>query len=264
MRALPVAAWMALCLAALCLALPARAQDAPPADRVVAALSQNRVAITAGFEGLEILVYGAIARGQPAREESFGIVVTVVGPSLPVTVRRKDRIAGLWINAESIRVSSAPSFYAVASSGPLADTISRTEDLRYRVSLEHALRQITTADAVAPREAFLDAIVRLRRDAGLYVLRPGGVRIDDGVLFRTTVPLPANIVEGVYTAQVLLTRDRAVIDSFRAEIDVRKAGLERIVYDLSRNAPLLYGVASILVAMAAGFAASEVFRILRR
>jgi uncharacterized protein (TIGR02186 family) len=251
-------------LAALALlALPAAA-DAPPTDRVVAGLSQSRVAITAGFEGLEILVFGAIASGQPQEAGPLGVVVTVVGPSQPVTVRRKDRVAGLWLNVESIRVSSAPSFYAVASSGPLADTISRTDDLRYRVSLEHALRQIEAADTVAPREAFLDAILRLRRDAGLYVLRPGGVRVDEGLLFRTTVPLPANIVEGVYTAQVLLTRDRAVIDSFSAEIDVRKAGLERLIYDTSRNAPLLYGVLSILVAMAAGFGASEVFRVLKR
>lgn len=251
-------------LAALALlAAPASAAE-PPADRVVAALSQSRVAITAGFEGLEILVFGAVARGEPAREEPLGVVVTVVGPSLPVTVRRKDRVAGLWINVESIRVSSAPSFYAVASSGPLADVISRTDDLRYRVSLEHKLRQIEAADTIAPREAFLDAILRLRRAAGLYVLKPGGVRVDEGVLFRTTIPLPANIVEGVYTAQVLLTRDRAVIDSFSAEIDVSKAGLERLIFDTSRNAPLLYGVLSILVAMAAGFAASEVFRVLRR
>lgn len=250
--------WSALFL----LSLPTAA--GATADRVVAALSQSRVAITAGFEGLEILVFGAIARADPAAAEPLGVVVTVVGPSQPVTVRRKDRVWGLWINVESIRVSAAPSFYAVASSGPLADTISRTDDFRYRVSLEHKLRQIEAADTVAPREAFLDAILRLRRAAGLYVLRPGGVRVDEGVLFRTTIPLPANIVEGVYTAQVLLTRDRTVIDSFTAEIDVSKAGLERLIFDTSRNAPLLYGILSILVAMTAGFVASEVFRVLRR
>ena len=240
------------------------AQTVP--DRVVAALSQNRVAITSGFEGMEILVYGAIARGNPAEVEHLGVVVTVVGPSAPVLVRRKARVAGLWINADSIRLSQAPSFYAVASTGPLHQTISHTADLRFNVSLEHALRQIEappTATEV-PRQAFIDAVVRLRRDAGLYVQRPGGVSVDQGVLFRTTIPLPANIVEGAYTAQVLLTRDREVIDSFRTEIDVRKVGLERLIYDLAQTSPLLYGSLSIAVALAAGIAASEVFRIVRR
>ena len=238
----------------------------PVPDRVVAALSQNRVAITAGFEGLEILVYGTIARGDPAQTEHLGVVVTVVGPSEPVLVRRKARVAGLWINADSIRLSEAPSFYAVASTGPLNQTISHTENLRHNVSLEHALRQIEAPPTAAevPREDFIEAVVRLRRQAGLYVERPGGVSVDQGVLFRTSVPLPANIVEGTYTAQVLLTRDRAVIDSFRTEIEVRKVGLERLLFDLAQTSPLLYGVLSIVVALAAGFAASEVFRILRR
>ena len=235
-------------------------------DRVVAALSQNRVAITAGFEGMEILVYGAIARGNPADLEHLGIVVTVVGPSAPVLVRRKARVAGLWINADSIRLSEAPSFYAVASTGPLHQTISHTADLRFNVSLEHALRQIEAPPTAAdvPRQDFIDAVVRLRRDAELYVQRPGGVSIDQGVLFRTTIPLPANIVEGIYTAQVLLTRDREVIDRFSTDIEVRKVGLERMIYDMAQTSPLLYGVLSIAVALLAGFGASEIFRMLRR
>jgi hypothetical protein len=78
------------------------------------------------------------------------------------------------------------------------------------------------------------------------------------------VRLPANIVEGVYSARVLLTRDREVIDSFETEIEVRKAGLGRLIYDTAQQMPLVYGVASIIVALIAGFAASEVFRYLRR
>ena len=98
----------------------------------------------------------------------------------------------------------------------------------------------------------------------LYVQRPGGVSIDQGVLFRTTIPLPANIVEGIYTAQVLLTRDREVIDRFSTDIEVRKVGLERMIYDMAQTSPLLYGVLSIAVALLAGFGASDIFRMLRR
>jgi uncharacterized protein (TIGR02186 family) len=243
---------------------PQTATETGPRDRVVAALSQNRVAITAGFEGLEILVYGAIARADPRIDDELGVVVSIVGPSRPVTVRRKDRIAGLWVNAEAVRVALAPSFHAVASSGPLYETISHTEDLRWRVTIDHALRQIEADQTQAPRERFLDAVVRLRRENGLYVTLPGGVDLEEGVLFRTRIPLPSNIVEGTYTAQVLLARERRVIDSFETEIEVRKAGLGRLIYDTAQQMPLVYGVASIIVALIAGFAASEVFRYLRR
>ena len=263
----------ALLTAVVALAAPqaATAQDQPGSqaearERVVAALSQNRIAITAGFEGSEIFVYGAIARDRPASdgEAPIGVVVRIAGPSEPVIVRRKDRVLGVWANVEAARVDAAPSFYAVASTGPLHETLSHTEDLRLGVSLERALRFVDAGEAAARREEFLDAIVRLRRENGRYVLAPGGVTVTEGVLFRTSIKLPANIVEGVYEARVLLTRDRAVIDDFEAQIVVRKEGLERLIYDLSRRRPALYGVLSIAVALAAGFGASEAFRYLRR
>lgn len=254
------------------LAAVAQAQETQPEtpeaarERVIAALSQNRIAITAGFEGSEIFVYGAIARERPMRPEDqdVGVVVRIAGPSEPLVVRRKDRVAGVWANVEAARIDAAPSFYAVASTGPLHETISHTEDLRLGVSLERALRFVDAGAAADRRDEFLDAVVRLRRANGRYVLAPGGVSVTGGVLFQTSISLPANIVEGVYDARVLLTRDRAVVDDFRTTILVRKEGLERLIYDMSQRRPALYGLASIAVALAAGFGASEVFRYLRR
>jgi hypothetical protein len=46
----------------LALALPARAET------MVAGLSQNRVSITANFDGSEILVFAAVAREAPVPE----------------------------------------------------------------------------------------------------------------------------------------------------------------------------------------------------
>jgi uncharacterized protein (TIGR02186 family) len=232
----------------------------------VASISQNRISITAGFVGSEIFVYGAIDRGAPVSEDEspLGVVIRIAGPSEPVMVRRKERVAGIWVNTAAARVDAAPSFYAVATTGPLYETISHTEDLRYGVSLERALRFVDAGAGAEEREAFLDAAVRLRRNSGLYVVAPGGVRLLDGVLFDTSVSLPANIVEGAYSVRVLLTRDREVIDEFTSEILVRKEGLERLVYVLSREQPALYGILSIAVAMAAGLGAAEAFRYLRR
>ncbi|MDZ4085659.1 MAG: TIGR02186 family protein, partial [Tabrizicola sp.] len=105
----------------LALSLPAVAQDAPATQEViVAGMSQNRVSITADFDGSEILIYGAVKRDSPPPEGGpLEVIVTVEGPSSPVAVRRKDRVAGIWINNASVRVDSAPSFYAVATTGPL-------------------------------------------------------------------------------------------------------------------------------------------------
>lgn len=256
-------------LIAAVFALGAAAQpdgEAPPTERVIAALDQNRIAITAGFDGTEIFVYGAIARDRlPGPQDAgVGVVVMITGPSAPVVVRRKQRALGIWVNRDSEVIDAAPSYYAIATSGAFYDTISHTEDLRRRVSLEHALRFVGSRSEGEAREAFLDAVVRLRRDSGLYVIAPQGVTVIEGTLFNARFALPANIVEGPYSAQVLLTRQGAVVDAFEAQIDVAKAGVERWLFDLARERSLLYGVMAIAVALAAGLAASEAFRWLKR
>jgi uncharacterized protein (TIGR02186 family) len=259
----------AAALFAIIFALGAAAQPAPqdpPVERVIAALDQNRIAITAGFDGTEIFVYGAIARDRlPGPQDAdIGVVVLIAGPSAPVVVRRKQRTLGIWVNRDMEVIDAAPSYYAIATSAELYDTISHTEDLRRRVSLGYALRFVGAASEGETREAFLDAVVRLRRDSGLYVIAPQGVEVIEGTLFNARFSLPANIVEGVYSARVLLTRNREVVDAFDAQIDVAKAGIERWLFDLSRERSLLYGLMAIAVALTAGLAASETFRWLKR
>ncbi|NJK42722.1 MAG: hypothetical protein HC937_03435 [Aquincola sp.] len=132
-------------LALLCLAAPALAQET-----IVSGLSQNRVSITADFDGSEILIYGAVKRDTPPPEGGpLEVIVTVEGPSTPVTVRRKARVAGIWVNTDAVVVDSAPSFYAVATTGPLRHILSDTENLRHGITIERVIRAVgITAEAV--------------------------------------------------------------------------------------------------------------------
>lgn len=260
-RALAAAAALAL----LCLA-GARAEDDEPGEKIVAALSQNDVAITATFTGSEIFIYGAIERGRFAdeRDDGLEVIVTITGPSERTVIRKKERVFGIWANTEAVEIDRAPSFYAVATTGPFEDIISQTEDLRHKVSVERAVRLVGAARIVADPREFSDAIVRLRRASGAYFENIGSVEIISRTLFQTRVQLPANLVEGDYAARVFLLRDRNVLDKFETEIKVRKVGLERWIYNLAHEQSLLYGILSIVVALAAGWGASEAFRLLRR
>ena len=113
--------------ALLCLLLPAQAH-AFAAEDVVADLSQNRVSINTSFDGSEILVFGAVKRSRPVPVGTppLEVIITVSGPSEPVTVRKKDRRLGIWVNTESVDIDAAPSFYAVATSGALGDVLTET------------------------------------------------------------------------------------------------------------------------------------------
>ena len=247
-----------LLLIALMLTTPAAAEE------VVAGLSQNRVSITTNFDGSEILVFGAVKREAAIPEDRpIEVVVTVAGPSEPVTIRRKDRRAGIWINVDAFEVDQAPSFYAVATSGTFADVLSFEEDFRHRVSAPRVIRADGAPDVSPDREEFLDALVRIRKEDGLYQTLIGAVEISEETLFRTSIALPANLTEGNYLTRFFLTRGGEVIDTHETVIFVRKVGLERFLYTLAHERPLIYGLMSIFIAIVAGWGASAVFRYVR-
>jgi uncharacterized protein (TIGR02186 family) len=235
-----------------------------PAQEIVADLSQNRVSIDARFEGSEIVVFGAIkpVPGQPP--EPVEVIVAVSGPLQPVTVRRKSRVAGIWANTEGVEIDAAPTLYKVATSAPLSEVLTAVEDLRHSVTPAQAIRAVDArVSGVERTEAFTEALIRIRERQGLYAVQEGAVRLTDQALFSTDLALPANLVEGVYSARIFLTRQGEVVAEFERTLDVRKVGLERWIYSLAHQRPLAYGLLSLAIAIVAGWGASAVFRYIR-
>jgi uncharacterized protein (TIGR02186 family) len=234
------------------------------AEEVVLGLSRDKVSITTSFDGSEILIFGAVKRESPIPDgEPLQVLITVAGPSQPVTVRRKDKWFGIWVNADAVEVDRAPSFYAVATTAPIPEVLTNTEDLRHRISIDRAIRSVGAPDTVSDAASFTEAIIRIRRDNGLYQMLEGQVVLDQQTLFRTAIKMPANLTEGFYATRIFLTRGGEVVSSYETAIDVRKVGLERWLFGLSREQPMLYGFMSLAIAIAAGWGASAVFRLLR-
>ncbi len=235
------------------------------AEEVVLGLSKKNVSITANFDGSEILIFGAVKREVPILEDSpLDVVIAVSGPLQPLTVRRKEKRFGIWVNTESVEIDAAPSFYAVATSAPFREALSDVEDLRHKVSIPRAIRSVGAPYDVQDSAAFTRAVIRIRTENGSYQLRENAVSLDQQTLFRTSIDLPANLTEGDYETRIFLTRDGQVVSKFETVIGVRKVGLERWLYTLSRQQPLLYGLLSLFIAITAGWGASTIFRVLRQ
>ena len=250
---------LALTLISLCLLTAAHAEE------VVLGLSSDKVEITTRFEGSEILIFGAVKREDSIPEGSeLNVIVTVQGPSEAVMVRRKANRYGIWVNTDAVEVDAAPSFYAVASSGALSEVLSDVEDLRHKVSIERAIRSVGAPAEIEDATAFTEALIRIRENSALYQQLDDQVAVDQQTLFRTSVSLPANLTEGDYATRIFLVRDGAVVSNFETTIDVRKVGLERWLFALSRQQPLVYGLMSLAIAIAAGWGASAAFRLLRQ
>lgn len=236
---------------------------AAAAEEVVMGLSADNVAITTTFDGESLLVFGAVKRDAPPPEGApLEVIVTLSGPLTPVTVREKERILGLWVNRDWIRVSAAPSFYAIATTGPLGDILTDTEDLRQSVTIPRAIRAI--GQTVENVDEFVDALIRIRMESGVYRVMEGAVELDQETLFRTSFDLPANLIEGIYHARIFLTRGGRLVDRFDTTISVEKVGLERWLFNLAQHQAFLYGLLSLVLAVAAGWAANAAAQALKR
>lgn len=233
------------------------------AEEVVLGMSHDEVAITATFDGSEILVFGAIKRESKISPVPLQVIVAVSGPSEPLLVRRKERKFGIWVNTDTVEVDLAPSFYAVATSAPWDQVVTDTEDLRHKISINRAIRSVGAPMHIENAQSFSDAVMRIRKKSGLYQLRENTVAVDQQTLFRTSIEMPANLTEGNYKTRIFLTRNGQVLSHFETDIAVRKVGLERFLFTLSRENPLVYGLMSLAIAIFAGWSASAVFQFIR-
>lgn len=234
------------------------------AEEVVLGLSKDKVAITTSFDGSEILIFGAVKRESPIPDTGpLQVVITVAGPSQSVTVRRKAKWFGIWVNTDAVEVDRAPSFYAVATTAPVSEVLSNTEDLRHKITIDRAIRSVGAPYTISDAASFTEAVIRIRRNSDLYQMLEGQVVLDQETLFRTAIKLPANLTEGDYATRIFLTRNGQVVSEYETSIDVSKVGLERWLFGLSREQPFLYGLMSLAIAIAAGWGASAAFRLLR-
>lgn len=233
------------------------------AESIAAGLSATRVEIESNFVGTDITVFGSIERDAAtvARRGGYDVVVVVRGPLRDVITRRKGRFAGVWLNRDSLRFRNVPTYYGVVSNRALALVADPALLNRFGIGLT-SFEFLTAEQDVLPAEriAFQTAMVRLKINDGLYRELPTGVEMMTPTLFKSQIELPSNIATGTYTANIFLFGDGALLAREQLRFDVRKSGFEAAVSTLSRRNPLAYGLAAVLVAVAAGWVAGLVFR----
>ena len=118
----------------LLLPISASAQNVP---KLVPDVSQRQINIQSGFTGAEMLLFGAIIypRGV-APEGQVDVAVVLRGPMRSVTLREKQKIAGIWVNADSTDFRSVPAYYAIASSRPLNQIVNSKTAAIYELGLD--------------------------------------------------------------------------------------------------------------------------------
>jgi uncharacterized protein (TIGR02186 family) len=223
-------------------------------EPLVADLDNHLVAITAGFTGTDILVFGSIDGGDGE------IVVVVHGPKQDIIARKKERVAGIWINTEAQVFEGVPAFYHVATTAGAPLDLPGSALRRHQIGVDNIrIRALEDGDPDAV-ESFENAVIRNKINVGHYSAVPGLVERRGGRLFRTEILLPTNVPVGTYTIETLLVRNGQVVGAQTTPLFVNKEGFGAQVYRMAHLYPMIYGLVAIFIAAFAGFAANWLFR----
>ena len=224
-------------------------------------ISARQVQIRYSFSGAQLLLFGAVVYpGGRAPTRPVDIAVVLRGPVQPILVREKQKIAGIWMNADSNRFRSAPSYYAVASSKPIEKLVDERTAAIYELGL-HNLQLSPGGGALPDKEHRFEAgLLDLRTRHGLYSESPNGVEITDGVLYRAVITIPSQVPVGTYTAETFLIDRGKVIAAATRDIHISKSGFERFVALAARRHEGLYGLTAVILSLGLGWAAAAAFR----
>ncbi len=243
-------------LAAFVLALgaaPAMAAEQP----LVADLSEHLVKITMGFEGAELLLFGAV-------EGEGDVVVLVHGPLETLTVRRKARTAGIWMNRDEMTFEEIPAFYQVMATSQPGDWLPDAVRERHQIGVPHLELPLAKDPRRDARPAvvadFRDALIRGKQELGHYGVGVGSVKMLSARLFRGDVLFPTNVPTGTYTVEVLLVRDGEVISAQSTPLYVSKIGVLAELFSFAHDYAAFYGILAIVFAVLAGLGANAAFR----
>jgi uncharacterized protein (TIGR02186 family) len=247
--------------APLLLALLAPLLIAADKPVLVPDISARQVQIRYSFTGAQLLLFGAVVYpgGRPP-DRQIDIAVVLRGPVQPILVREKQKIAGIWINADSDRFRSAPAFYAVASSRPIGELLDERTAAIYELGL-HNLQLSPGGGALPEKEQRFEAgLLDLRSRHGLYSETPHGIEITDGILYRAVITIPSQVPVGTYTAETFLIDRHKVVAAATRDIQINKSGFERYVAVAARRHRFLYGLICVLLSLGLGWAAAAAFR----
>jgi len=254
-------------LAALC-AGPALAQiqlpsTVPGAESLDIGTSTSEIAITSDFRGADLTVFGALSNVDSflLAIGQYDVVVTLEGPRTLATVRRKERMFGIWVNRVSMSFERVPESYSLASTREVqqitkAQTLS---DLGVGINFLPLAPTGYFGNAVNLSE-FRESYRRLKQSSGLYQGDSSGVRFVSANLFKATLRLPTNIPDGVHVVHAYLFKSGDFVAERELPLRVVKTGLEQSISDAAHENSVSYGLFAVLLAMIAGWSASIIFR----
>ncbi|MBX3570518.1 MAG: TIGR02186 family protein [Rhizobiaceae bacterium] len=243
------------------LAAGAMAQSANP-EGIQIGLSTDVIRITTDFAGEDLTIFGSLENPDvlTARQSRYDVVVVLEGPARPVTVRRKDRILGIWINTLQEGFVGVPESYSIATTRMPQDITDPNSYRQLALGIDYLHVQPVDRERPETLAEFTAALRERKRASGLYSERIGGVQFLSTSLFRATLSLAPNVPIGTHKARAFLFKNGLFVKETSAQLAIVKSGFEQTLYRLSTDHGFFFGICAVVLAIVTGWLGRIIFK----
>jgi uncharacterized protein (TIGR02186 family) len=218
-------------------------------------LDKSAIEITAFYNGTTVLARGTVPAGSEA-------VVRVSGKDEVLHLKKKGKVGGLlWMNTGDLTIENAPKIYLLYSSSTGQEILA---DPKLGVSLDSLRDRIRILPESEDQKFFFNEFLKMKKDDAVYAEFPGTVTYrdqPDGTRqFQASLQIPPRMSEDDYTIEVLAVKEGNLIGQASSDLQVKMVGFPEQLARMAFQRSLLYGILSVLIAVAAGFFMGTLFR----
>ena len=224
-------------------------------NQIVADLSQENVKISTDFQGAKILLFGAYDG-----KKGDDIIVIVTGPKGLVTVQKKEKILGVWVNTRKVNYINTPKYLSISSNRRIDDILNKKTQKISEIGLNNLKIRIQPGIKVEKEGNWRQALTRNMLKSNLWSINENSVILNKDSLFRSYLELPSNVITGQFEVKILHYRNSKLVSQQINSINVSKSGISAEIYDIAQNYSTLYGIFAVLLAVLVGWGSNLIFR----
>ena len=224
-------------------------------NQIVADLSQENVKISTDFQGAKILLFGAYDG-----KKGDDIIVIVTGPKGLVTVQKKEKILGVWVNIRKVNYINTPKYLSISSNRRIDDILNKKTQKISEIGLNNLKIRIQPGIKVENEGNWRQALTRNMLKSNLWSINENSVALNKDSLFRSYLELPSNVITGQFEVKILHYRNSKLVSQQINSINVSKSGISAEIYDIAQNYSTLYGIFAVLLAVLVGWGSNLIFR----
>ncbi len=248
---------------------PGSKRQAPTAidttEKVEADVSTRTIAVTSGFTGTEIIVFGAVdnSRQEAAEAGYYDIVIAIEGASTPLAVRKKSKHRRTLDQHRHGHVRGRAELlchrFDAAGRGDRRRAHSRAECHRPAVRTNGS----GCKNGRVARAGNAQGLQGRDREAQAEGGAVREERLCRGLHRAQLVPQfdrsARECAVGQLSARVYLFRQGEIISTYSTRVKLEREGVERLLHRFATHHPLWYGLFTVAVAMLAGLVGSWLF-----